>query len=72
MTLYTATGGEFYRHAVRSSTPGNKDLVMAEFGDMVTIWQNADVTKGSTFQGKIEVQLATGERVVIFNGNITT
>ena len=71
VTLHTAAGQEFYRHAVRSSTPGNKDLAMAEFGDMVTVWQKAEVAENSTYSGKIEVQLATGERVIIFDGTIT-
>ena len=71
VTLYTASGQEFYRHAVRSSTPGNNDLTMAESGDMVTIWQKAQMQEGSTYHGTLEVQLATGERVVIFDGNLT-
>ena len=72
VTLYNAAGHEIYRHAVRSGTAGNKNLVMEESGDMVTIWQHAELTENSAFNGKIEVQLATGERVVIFDGTITT
>ena len=72
VTLYNASGEQFYRHAVRTATAGNKNLAMAEDGAMVTIWKLANVRQNSTYNGKIEVQLATGERVVIFEGNITT
>ena len=72
VTLQNTAGKEIYRHAVRSSTPGNKDLAMVASGDMVTVWQQTDVAEDSAYQGKIEVQLATGERVVIFDGTITT
>ena len=71
VTLYTASGQEFYRHAVRSSTPGNKDLAMAVSGDMVTVWQKAEVAENSTYHATLEVQLATGERVIVFDGTIT-
>ena len=72
MTLYNTSGREFYRHAVRSGTAGNKALAMEESGEMVTVWQLADIAENSSYSGKIEVQLGTGERVVIFEGNITT
>ena len=72
VSLYTASGKEFYRHAVRSSTAGNKNLAMAESGEMVTVWQLAEVMENNSYSGKIEVQLGTGERVTIFDGNITT
>ena len=72
VTLYNTSGREFYRHAVRSGTAGNKALAMEESGEMVTVWQLADIAENSSYSGKIEVQLGTGERVVIFEGNITT
>ena len=72
VTLYNEEGVEFYRHAVRTGGAGNKNLAMAESGAEVTIWQQAKVKSGKTYSGTIEVQLATGERVVIFEGNITT
>ena len=72
VTLYNTDGKEFYRHAVRSGTAGNKNLAMEETGDMVTVWQLADIAPNSSYKAQIEVQLATGERVVIFSGNITT
>ena len=72
VTIYNAEGQQIYRHAVRTGTAGNKNLAMEETGDMVTIWQNATVFPNRTYAGSIEVQLATGERVVIFDGNITT
>ena len=72
VTLYTDSGEQFYRHAVRTGTAGNKNLAMAESGVETTIWKLASVVKNRTYAGTIEVQLATGERVVIFDGNITT
>ena len=72
LTLQDASGKEFYRHAVRTGTAGNKSLAMSESGPEVTIWNTANVAKNSTYAGQIEVQLATGERVVIWSGNITT
>ena len=72
LTLQDASGKEFYRHAVRTGMAGNKNMAMVESGPEVTIWKTANVAKNSTYAGKIEVQLATGERVVIFDGNITT
>ena len=72
VTLHTESGQEFYRHAVRTGTAGNKNLAMAETGAEVTVWKLANVVKNRSYSGKIEVQLATGERVVIFDGTITT
>ena len=72
VSLYTDAGREFYRHAVRSSAAGNKNLAMEASGEMVTVWQLADIAENRSYSGKIEVQLGTGERVVIFDGTITT
>jgi hypothetical protein len=72
LMMYNESGEEFYRHAVRTGTAGNKNLAMAETGPETTIWQLARVYKNRTYHAKIEVQLATGERVVIFDGTITT
>ena len=72
LTLQDNSGKEFYRHAVRTAAAGNKNLAMSESGPEVTIWNTAKVIKNRTYAGQIEVQLATGERVVIWSGNITT
>lgn len=72
VTLYNQNGEQFYRHAVRTDTAGNKNLSMEEEGEMVTIWQLANVFKDRSYKAKIEVQLATGERVTVFNGQLTT
>ena len=72
VTLYNTDGKEFYRHAVRTANAGNKNMAMVESGPEVTVWKTASVAKNSTYKARIEVQLATGERVVIFDGNITT
>jgi len=55
-----------------TGSAGNKNLAMTETGAEVTVWKQANVTKNRSYAGTIEVQLATGERVVIFDGNITT
>jgi hypothetical protein len=72
VTLHNEDGDEFYRHAVRTGSAGNKNLSMAESGPEVTIWQKSRVVNNKSYSGKIEVQLATGERVVIFDGTVTT
>ena len=72
LTLYNKAGEEFYRHAVRAGYGGNKNLELAQTGEMVTIWQLANIFKNRSYSGKIEVQLGTGERVVIFDGTVTT
>ncbi|MBQ8797272.1 MAG: hypothetical protein IJZ56_03660 [Oscillospiraceae bacterium] len=64
-------GNEMYRHAVRTGTAGNKSLTLKEEGDMVTTWETRALTVGKTYNAYIEVQLATGERPVIWEGTIT-
>ena len=72
VTLYNAAGEQFYRHAVRTGTANNRSLAMAESGPQVTVWQYANVFENRTYAADVEVQLATGERVVIWSGNLTT
>ena len=72
VTLYNTSGEQFYRHAVRTGTANNKSLAMAESGAQVTVWQHSNVFKNRTYAADIEVQLATGERVVIWSGDLTT
>ena len=67
--LYNAYGEEIYRHAVRVGQAGRTSLNLVESGAMVTTWEHGTVLPGRTYQMQIEVQLATGERPVIFEGN---
>ena len=67
--LYDDKGNEIYKHAVRTGSAGNKNLSFEEAGAMVTTW--GDRPAEGTYSAKIEVQLATGERPVIFNGQLT-
>ena len=53
-----------------SLTP-NMILDMEETGAMVTTWETKALKSGKTYNAKIEVQLSTGERPVIFDGALT-
>lgn len=67
--LYDDSGEEIYKHAVRTGTAGNKNLSFEEDGAMVTVWGTKPAD--STYTAKLEVQLATGERPVIYDGQLT-
>jgi hypothetical protein len=69
--IYNDFGEEIYRHAVRVSSAGRKSLSLVEEGAQVTTWEYGTVFPGRTYQMKLEVQLATGERPVIYNGTFT-
>ena len=69
--VYNSLGQEIYRHAVRVQSAGRLNLSLVEEGAQVTTWSYANMAKGQTYDMKIEVQLATGERPVIFNGQLT-
>ena len=69
LLLYDENGKEIYKHAVRVGTAGAKKLTLEETGAMVTTWGEKP-TEG-TYTAKIEIQLATGERPTIFNGQLT-
>ena len=68
LMLYDDSGNEIYRHAVRTGTAGNKNLSLEESGAMVTTW--GEKPADGVYTAKIEVQLATGERPVIFDGTL--
>ena len=44
---------------------------MKESGEMVTTWQTKALTSGKTYSAEIVVQLSTGERPTIWNGQLT-
>lgn len=67
--LYDETGKEIYKHAVRAGYGGNKNLSFEEEGAMVTTWGTKPLD--GTYTAKIEVQLGTGERPVVFEGLMT-
>ena len=66
-----AYGREVYKHAVRTATAGNMNLALEETGAMVTTWETGKLTSGKTYSAQIVVQLATGERPTIWNGQLT-
>ena len=66
--LYDQTGKEVYKHAVRAGYGGNKNLSFEEEGAMVTTWGTKPLE--GTYTAKIEVQLATGERPIIYTGKL--
>ena len=63
-------GVELYRHAVRVGTSGRMTLDLVETGKMVTVWETRELTAGKTYNVSVEVQLATGERPVIWEGTV--
>ena len=69
--VYDNYGNEVYKHAVRTATAGNKALDMEETGEMVTVWETKALQSGRTYSAEIVVQLATGERPTIWNGQLT-
>jgi len=69
INVYDDSGKEIYKHAVRTGIAGNKSLTLEETGAMVTTWGEKPVD--GIYEAKIEVQLATGERPTIFNGQLT-
>ena len=68
--VYDAYGREIYKHAVRTATAGNKNMAMEESGEMVTVWQTRALQSGTTYNAQIVVQLATGERPIIYTGKL--
>ena len=64
-------GNELYKHAVRTATAGNMNMPLEESGEMVTTWQTKALTSGKTYNAEIVVQLSTGERPTIWNGQLT-
>jgi hypothetical protein len=67
--LYDENGNEIYKHAVRVGQAGLKSMSLEESGAMVTTWGEKPVD--GTYDAKIVVQLATGERPTIFAGQLT-
>ena len=64
-------GNEMYKHAVRTASAGNTALELEESGEMVTTWETKALTSGKTYSAEIVVQLSTGERPTIWNGQLT-
>ena len=64
-------GNEIYKHAVRTATAGNTALELEESGEMVTVWETKALESGKAYTAEIVVQLSTGERPTIWNGQLT-
>ena len=71
LIVYDNRGNELYKHAVRTGEAGDLDLQMKETGAMVTTWETKALQSGKTYNAEIVVQLSTGERPTIFNGQLT-
>ena len=71
LIVYDNQGNEMYKHAVRTGYAGNMILDMEEVGDMVTTWETKALKSGRTYSAEIVVQLSTGERPTIWNGQLT-
>ena len=76
-----AEGSEVYKHAVRALRAGEKDLLFDREGvtDMVGVNGNpvkstdtwGEMPTAGTFDLRVEVQLATGEKPIVYNGQLT-
>ena len=68
--VYDKDGNEIYKHAVRAITPSTRELqVHKRVGRSYTWGSWDDVSAGDTV--KVEVQLGTGERPVVYSGTLT-
>ena len=65
---YDKDGNEIYKHAVRVRTPSTMEMKIYKLGTVYTWgdWENVSV--GDTI--KVEVQLGTGERPVVYEGKL--
>lgn len=66
--IVTYSNGTVYKHAVRNKTGFNKTLRLARSGDNVDAW---GTLKSGTHTVRIEAQLSTGERPVVYTGTLT-
>jgi hypothetical protein len=67
--VYDKDGNEIYKHAVRVRVPSTTELkIHKQIGHVYTWGTWDDVSVGDTV--KVEVQLGTGERPVVYEGKI--
>ena len=66
-----AAGNEVYKHAVRATVTGDEELEIVEDAGNVSTWETKTLFPGRTYNVSIEVQLYTGERPTVYNGQLT-
>ena len=67
--VYDKDGNEIFKHAVRARVPSTRELkVHKQIGHVYTWGDWENVSEGDTV--KVEVQLGTGERPVVYNGKL--
>jgi hypothetical protein len=66
--VYDKAGNEIFKHAVRIRVPSTMESKIFKAGTVYTWGSWEDVSAGNTV--KIEVQLGTGERPVIWEGTL--
>ena len=69
VSIYDRQGNEIFKHAVRARFPSVKELKVHKIVGQTYTWGDWDnVSEGDTV--KVEVQLATGERPVVYEGKL--
>lgn len=68
--VYNARGQELYKHAVRNSS-SLQYIKMAASGDKVDTWEYGKLEQGKVYQAELVVQLTTGERPILWSGDLT-
>ena len=67
--MYDKGGNEIYKHVDRARIPSTRELQIDKLANQVYTWGSwDDVSVGDTV--KVEVQLGTGERPVLWEGKL--
>lgn len=69
ITLKNKKGNDVYRHTVRATLAGVKELKLSETGNNVFTQGDLSTLSGE-YTVEITVQLSTGERPVVYSGTI--
>ena len=68
--IYDEAGNEVLKHAVRIRVPSTKEMKIYRSGTTYTWGSWDDLSAGENYTVKIEVQLGTGERPVLWEGKL--
>ena len=67
--VYDGAGNEIYKHVDRARIPSTREVKINKLVNLVYVWGSwDDVKAGDTV--KVEVQLGTGERPVVYEGKL--
>lgn len=69
ITLKNKDGDDVYRHIVRATLAGVKELTVNEDGENVFTQGDLSQLKGQ-YTVEVSVQLSTGERPIVYSGNV--